>query len=56
MHLTVTVDGRVKVGPTAIPALWRESYGGLGASARDAFEVARPLPRFLRARTTMSPP
>ena len=24
VHLTVTVDGRAKIGPTAIPALWRE--------------------------------
>ena len=26
VHFTVTVDGRVKIGPTAIPALWREQY------------------------------
>lgn len=29
VHFTVTVDGRVKIGPTAIPALWRENYSGL---------------------------
>ncbi|HEY8483841.1 MAG TPA: L-2-hydroxyglutarate oxidase [Longimicrobiales bacterium] len=29
VHFTVTVQGRVKIGPTAIPALWREQYGGL---------------------------
>jgi (S)-2-hydroxyglutarate dehydrogenase len=29
VHYTVTVDGDVKVGPTAIPALWREQYKGL---------------------------
>ncbi|MBI4370786.1 MAG: L-2-hydroxyglutarate oxidase [Elusimicrobia bacterium] len=28
VHVTVTVDGQVKIGPTAIPALWRENYGG----------------------------
>jgi (S)-2-hydroxyglutarate dehydrogenase len=28
-HFTVTVDGRSKIGPTAIPAFWREHYGGL---------------------------
>jgi L-2-hydroxyglutarate oxidase LhgO len=28
VHFTVTVDGRVKIGPTAIPAFWREHYGG----------------------------
>lgn len=50
VHLTVTVDGRAKLGPTAMPALWRESYGGLrGASARDLAEAARLLPRFLRS-------
>ncbi|KAA0148214.1 hypothetical protein FNF29_06873 [Cafeteria roenbergensis] len=27
VHFTVTVDGKVKIGPTAIPALWREQYG-----------------------------
>lgn len=28
VHFTVTVDGHAKIGPTAIPALWREQYGG----------------------------
>ena len=28
VHLTVSVDHRIKVGPTAIPAFWREHYGG----------------------------
>jgi L-2-hydroxyglutarate oxidase LhgO len=27
VHFTVTVDGKAKIGPTAIPALWREQYG-----------------------------
>jgi L-2-hydroxyglutarate oxidase LhgO len=27
VHFTVTVDGKVKIGPTAIPAFWREHYG-----------------------------
>ncbi|MBM3457059.1 MAG: FAD-dependent oxidoreductase, partial [Armatimonadetes bacterium] len=26
VHFTVTVDGRAKIGPTAIPCLWREQY------------------------------
>ncbi len=30
VHFTMTATGAVKIGPTAIPALWRESYGGLG--------------------------
>jgi (S)-2-hydroxyglutarate dehydrogenase len=29
VHFTVKEDGRAKIGPTAIPALWREQYGGL---------------------------
>lgn len=29
VHFTVTSDSRVKIGPTAIPALWRENYQGL---------------------------
>ncbi|MBI4803135.1 MAG: L-2-hydroxyglutarate oxidase [Elusimicrobia bacterium] len=28
VHYTVTVDGQVKLGPTAIPAFWRENYAG----------------------------
>lgn len=28
VHVTVTVDGHHKIGPTAIPALWREQYKG----------------------------
>ncbi|UCC70952.1 MAG: L-2-hydroxyglutarate oxidase [Gemmatimonadota bacterium] len=27
VHLTVAVDGCVKIGPTAVPAFWREQYG-----------------------------
>jgi len=27
VHFTLTVDGHVKIGPTAIPCLWREQYG-----------------------------
>lgn len=29
-HFTVTVDGHTKIGPTAMPAFWREQYGWLG--------------------------
>ncbi len=49
-HLTVAVDGRVKIGPTATPGLWREHYGGLkGFSLRDAIEIVRQESRlFLR--------
>ena len=30
VHFTITADGKAKIGPTAIPALWRENYEGLG--------------------------
>lgn len=29
VHFTVTAGGHAKIGPTAIPALWREQYQGL---------------------------
>ena len=29
VHFTITSNGEVKIGPTAIPALWREHYNGL---------------------------
>ena len=29
IHYTITVDGSVKIGPTAIPAFWRENYKGI---------------------------
>jgi len=28
VHFTKAVDGTIKIGPTAIPAFWRENYGG----------------------------
>ena len=30
VHYTVTSDNSIKIGPTAIPAFWRENYSGLG--------------------------
>jgi L-2-hydroxyglutarate oxidase LhgO len=29
VHFTVTASGAIKIGPTAIPAFWREQYQGL---------------------------
>jgi L-2-hydroxyglutarate oxidase len=29
VHFTVTAEGKIKIGPTAIPAFWRENYKGL---------------------------
>ncbi len=50
VHLTVTVDGRAKIGPTAIPALWREDYGGVrGLDLGEVADVARTFPSFLRS-------
>jgi len=37
VHFTVTVDGHVKIGPTAIPAFWREQYKGLENFKFDEF-------------------
>lgn len=50
VHFSVTVDGKVKIGPTAIPVLGRENYHGLeGVSTGDAVEiVGREAAMFLR--------
>ncbi|MCF4102164.1 L-2-hydroxyglutarate oxidase [Gillisia sp. M10.2A] len=29
VHYTVTADNHIKIGPTSMPAFWRENYGGL---------------------------
>jgi L-2-hydroxyglutarate oxidase len=48
VHFTVTVDGRAKIGPTAIPAFWRENYGGLhGFHWNEMSEVVRREMRLL---------
>lgn len=40
VHYTITVDGHIKIGPTAIPAFWRENYGGFAHfSVREMGEV-----------------
>ena len=50
VHATVTVDGRAKVGPTAIPGLWREDYGGVnGFEPGETAESLLMLSRFLRS-------
>lgn len=28
VHFTITVDGTVKIGPTSMPAFWRQNYNG----------------------------
>jgi L-2-hydroxyglutarate oxidase len=49
VHFTLTVNGRVKIGPTAIPALWREQYGFVeGFKLSEMSEiVARQLRLFM---------
>lgn len=37
VHFTVAVNGQSKIGPTAIPAFWREQYQGLGNFKLDEF-------------------
>jgi L-2-hydroxyglutarate oxidase LhgO len=40
VHFTITATGPIKIGPTAIPAFWREHYGGWqGFNPRELFEV-----------------
>jgi L-2-hydroxyglutarate oxidase LhgO len=41
VHFTLTADGHVKIGPTAIPAFWRENYQA--ASRFDLGEFAEIL-------------
>lgn len=40
VHYTVTVDGHVKIGPTSVPAFWRENYEGMrGFIAREIVSI-----------------
>ena len=42
VHFTLTVNGTVKIGPTAIPAFWREQYEGVSQfNYRELFEIVR---------------
>ena len=48
VHFTVAADGRAKIGPTAVPALWREHYGGLSRfSAVEFAQIVRLQARLL---------
>lgn len=41
VHFTKTVDGTIKIGPTATPAFWRENYKGLsGFKAGEFLQIA----------------
>lgn len=53
VHITVAHDGHSKVGPTAIPCLWREQYRWAGGfSMADACEVTASLAGLVRAGGT----
>jgi L-2-hydroxyglutarate oxidase len=40
VHFTITQDGHIKIGPTAIPAFWRENYRGFeGIKFKELFEI-----------------
>lgn len=40
VHFTITAHGDVKIGPTAIPAFWREHYGGFSQfSASECLDI-----------------
>jgi L-2-hydroxyglutarate oxidase LhgO len=55
VHATVTASGGVKIGPTAIPAFWREHYRGLGGwSMSESAEVAQLLPKFFASDPKMT--
>lgn len=42
LHFTVSAAGRTKIGPTAIPALWREQYSAFGNfKGTEALEIMR---------------
>ena len=48
VHFTLAANGAIKIGPTAIPAFWRENYRGLdnfhiGEAADILFRQARLL-------------
>ena len=51
VHVTVTVDGSVKLGPTAIPAFWREDYGKFSdIDIRESLEILGLYPKFLTSK------
>lgn len=37
VHVTLTLDGRSKLGPTAMPAFWREQYDGFSGFSLSEF-------------------
>jgi L-2-hydroxyglutarate oxidase LhgO len=51
VHLTVTVDGQAKIGPTAIPIFSREGYAGFGGlSPKEILNIVGIYPKFLTSK------
>lgn len=51
VHLTVTIDGRAKIGPTAIPIFSRESYARFGGlSPKEILDIVGIYPKFLTSK------
>lgn len=50
VHFTVSAKGKVKIGPTAIPAFWREQYSGLDNFSSS--EMGMILKQYLRFSLT----
>ena len=42
VHFTVQVNGQAKIGPTAIPGMWREHYNGINNFRLDEFMDIAP--------------
>ncbi len=52
VHFTLTDTGKIKIGPTAIPALWREQYEGLSGFKREEFfDIAKRQMKLLFSST-----
>jgi len=50
VHYTITADYKIKIGPTAIPAFWRENYRGLdNFSFNECMEIlGTEIPLFVK--------
>lgn len=52
VHFTLTDTGQIKIGPTAIPALWREQYEGLSRFKGSEFvDIAKRQTKLLFSST-----
>lgn len=52
VHFTLTDAGKVKIGPTAIPALWREQYSGISRfNSMEFFDITLRQTKLLFSST-----